>query len=219
MQYEVSAIPVFQGAGVDFVRHICYYNDEQIRQLHNSTDVENCQQKNQVKFIKLLWRLIMSIYFYEIFNELCKSTSEIPSQVAQDCNFHRITISAWKSNHTAPSNKILAELSNHFCVPVSFLSQSPPFNDWEEIDKDYRAFLYATGISQQYLTNEYQFDFSSEKYNLKRLVLFIDTFIASAKYENGKCLILLNIALKLCQKYNISLDWLTGRSETIYRDN
>ena len=131
----------------------------------------------------------MSVYFYEIFNELCESTSAIPSQVAQKCHFHRSTISAWKSNHTAPSNKILAELSNYFGVPVSFLSQSPPFNDWEEIDKDYRAFLYATGIPQQYLTNEYQFDFSSEKYNLKRLVLFIDTFIASAEYKNGKWMI------------------------------
>lgn len=40
-----------------------------------------------------------------------------------------------------------------------------------------------------------------------------------SKYENGKCLILLNTVLKLCQKYNISLDWLTGRSETMYRNN
>ena len=36
-------------------------------------------------------------------------------------------------------------------------------------------------------------------------------------YETGKRLILTAFAFQLCKKYNLSLDWLCGKSDIMYR--
>ncbi len=44
------------------------------------------------------------------------------------------------------------------------------------------------------------------------------TFSTISAYETGKTLILTAFAYQICQKYNISMDWLCGKSTVKYRE-
>ena len=126
-----------------------------------------------------------TVPFYSLYEELCNSCGYTPSGFADANHFNRGTVTAWKKGKSKPNKNMLARLADCFNVPKKFLEQSEPFDYWPDIEKDYRGFLKATDFSEQYLTDEYQFDFSSDKFDLKRLILFIDTFIESAEYEDG----------------------------------
>ena len=127
----------------------------------------------------------LTVPFYCLYEKLCVSCGYTPSGFADANHFNRGTVTAWKKGKSSPNKNMLARLSDCFNVPVAFLTQSKPFDYWSDIEKDYRVFLKATGFSEQYLTDEYQFDFSSNTFDLKRLILFIDTFIESAEYKDG----------------------------------
>lgn len=128
----------------------------------------------------------LTVPFYGLYEELCSSCGYTPSGFADANHFNRGTVTAWKKGKSKPNKNMLARLADCFNIPVAFLEQSKPFDYWPDIERDYRGFLKSTGFSERYLTDEYQFDFSSDKFDLKRLILFIDTFIESAEYEDGR---------------------------------
>ena len=49
-----------------------------------------------------------------------------------------------------------------------------------------------------------------------RYIDFEDSNQITVTYENGKNLIIISFAIELSKKYNISLDWLCGRSSNKY---
>ena len=146
-----------------------------------------------------------TVPFYSLYESLCRSVGSTPSGFADANHFNRGTVTAWKKGKSSPSKNMLAHLADCFNVPVAFLTQSPPFNHWPDIANDYRSFLKATGISEQHLTDEYQFDLSSNTFNLKRLILFIDTFISSADFKNGTWHITKKYESNPCQKQDIAV--------------
>lgn len=61
-----------------------------------------------------------------------------------------------------------------------------------------------------------------KKYNItqKELANYLNTSHSTiSSYESGKTMLLTSFAYQLCKKYNISLDWLCGRSNIMYRTN
>ena len=61
-----------------------------------------------------------------------------------------------------------------------------------------------------------------EKYNITQIELanYLNTSHSTiSSYESGKTMILTSFAYQICKKYNISLDWLCGRSNIMYINN
>ena len=107
--------------------------------------------------------------------------------------------------------KHLFNLCNYYKINMDYMTN---------LSNDEHKIIYNKDIDKQLVGQRLLYFRTSKKLSQRQLAkeLGVSDAIIS-KYENGKCLILLNTALKLCQKYNISLDWLTGRSEPMYRNN
>ena len=125
----------------------------------------------------------MKVDFYDLYIALCRDIEISPSEAAKLMGFNKSTVSLWKNKHTTPTDKILIKMERFFIVPYSFLTQSPPYNCWKEILDDYSGFLKATGLSEQALLKSWGID--PQKFRVKELVKFINSYIAEIRYENG----------------------------------
>lgn len=123
--------------------------------------------------------------FYCLYEALCRDIKCSPSRCADTIGFNRGTVSAWKKGKSSPSREILLKVAEFFQVPLSFLTQSPPFNDWRHIAEDRHAFLQATGVSEETLTKSWHVSIQSDTQNLKELIRFIDSYVKTAEFVDG----------------------------------
>ena len=122
----------------------------------------------------------------------------------------KFSISNWEhSKEIIPLDK-LNRYSNHFNVSMDYIlklsnDKNAPVIKFDELDK------VIIGKNIKYIR---------EVYNLtqRELAAILNTTHSVIwSYETGKRLILTAFAFQLCKKYNLSLDWLCGKSDIMYR--
>lgn len=83
----------------------------------------------------------VNMNFYNKFTDLCKEKNESPSKVADILNISRSSITAWKKTSAMPRLQALTKIAKYFDIPMNFLTNSPPFDQWELINKNRLKFL------------------------------------------------------------------------------
>lgn len=127
--------------------------------------------------------------------------------IANVLNVKQVNISNWeRSKEVIPLNK-LNKLSNYYNVSLDYLSGLS--NKQKKTN--------TCDLNSKIVGNNLR-NFRREKEMTQvELASFLNTTHSTiSAYESGKTLILTSFAYQICKKYNISLDWLCGKSEKKY---
>ena len=127
--------------------------------------------------------------------------------IANVLNVKQVNISNWeRSKEVIPLNK-LNKLSNYYNVSLDYLSGLS--NKQKKTN--------TCDLNSKVVGNNLR-NFRREKEMTQvELASFLNTTHSTiSAYESGKTLILTSFAYQICKKYNISLDWLCGKSEKMY---
>ncbi|MBQ8892379.1 MAG: helix-turn-helix transcriptional regulator [Bacilli bacterium] len=125
------------------------------------------------------------------------------SDLADFFNIKQVNISNWENNKEIIPLDKLNGYANYFDVSLDYLTKlSNKKNKYDKINlnksvvgKNLRAFRKHYDITQV------------------ELATFLNTSHSTiSAYESGKTLILTSFAYQICKRYNISLDWLCGKS-------
>ncbi len=127
--------------------------------------------------------------------------------IANVLNVKQVNISNWeRSKEVIPLNK-LNKLSNYYNVSLDYLSG---------LSNNQNAVKLCDLNSKKVGNNLRNFR-REKKMTQVELASFLNTTHSTiSAYESGKTLILTSFAYQICKKYNISLDWLCGKSEKKY---
>ena len=125
------------------------------------------------------------------------------SEIADFFHIKQVNISNWENNKEIIPLDKLNGYANYFNVSLDYLTKlsNKKYNDNKiNLDKrvvgnNLRKFRKLYNISQVSLAS------------------FLNTSHSTiSAYESGKTLILTSFAYQICKRYNISLDWLCGKS-------
>lgn len=127
--------------------------------------------------------------------------------IANVLSVKQVNISNWeRSKEVIPLNK-LNKLSNYYNVSLDYLSG---------LSNNQNAVKLCDLNSKKVGNNLRNFR-REKKMTQVELASFLNTTHSTiSAYESGKTLILTSFAYQICKKYNISLDWLCGKSEKKY---
>lgn len=143
-------------------------------------------------------------------NRLCDIREEndlTQEDISKIIGVDRSVISKWESNKEIIPLEHLNKYSNHFNVSFDYLlglSQNKVINN---SNKDIDLNLIGKRIK-----------LFRDKYNLtlRKLADELNTSSSTiSAYETGKILILTSFAYEIAIKYNISLDWLCGKTKDL----
>ena len=131
--------------------------------------------------------------------------------IANLLNIIQVNISNWeRTKEIIPLNK-LNIYANYFNISMDYIiklsNNKKPTNNLDKLNSK------LIGNNLKYIR---------KKYNItqKELANYLNTSHSTiSSYESGKTMLLTSFAYQLCKKYNISLDWLCGRSNIMYRTN
>ena len=126
-------------------------------------------------------------------------------QVAYICKVHKSNISKWENNKEIIPMEHLNDYSNFFNVSFDYLAGFTSDKVYEFINKDFDLVLIGHRLNK------------FRKYKgltLRELATILNTSPSTlSAYENGKVLILTSFAYEICKRYNISMDWLFGKTK------
>lgn len=129
--------------------------------------------------------------------------------ISKKLNINRMSYSYWETGARFIPLSKLNEYCNIFDVSMDYIfylsnnknNHAKKINELnkEEIGKRFKQIIKENNITQVEIANELN-----------------TTQSTISAYINGKTLILTAFAYQICKKYNVSLDWLCGRSENKY---
>lgn len=79
--------------------------------------------------------------FYDRFLELCEAQGVKPKKAVTDMNLSNSIATAWKNRGLTPKSETLSKIAQHFDVPMDFLLERPPFDNWRLINQDRKHFI------------------------------------------------------------------------------
>ncbi len=127
--------------------------------------------------------------------------------IANVLSVKQVNISNWeRSKEVIPLNK-LNKLSNYYNVSLDYLSG---------LSNDQNAVKLCDLNSKKVGNNLRNFRLEKKMTQVELASFLNTTHSTISAYESGKTLILTSFAYQICKKYNISLDWLCGKSEKKY---
>ena len=129
------------------------------------------------------------------------------NELASILNVKQVNISNWENNkEIIPLNKLNA-YSNYFNVNLDYIAK---LSDNKTSTKKINLDKKTIGNNLKALRKE--FNITQEE-----LASLLNTSHSTiSAYETGKTLILTAFAFQICQKYNVSLDWLVGKNSNQY---
>lgn len=131
------------------------------------------------------------------------------TQIASILNVKQTLISTWETGAVIIPLDRLNDYSKYFKVSLDYLLSLSDTNnqkitycdlDPKVVGNKLKEFRLKENVSQRALARELN-----------------TTSSTLCSYEQGKTLILTSFAYQICKKYNISLDWLCGKSDNIHR--
>lgn len=132
-------------------------------------------------------------------------------QVARVCGVNKSNISKWENNKEIIPMEHLNEYSNFFNVSFDYLAGFTNIKSYEVINRDFDLVLIGSRLNK------------FRKYKgltLKELASILNTSPSTlSAYENGKVLMLTSFAYEICRRYNISMDWLLGKTKDFMFEN
>lgn len=127
--------------------------------------------------------------------------------IANVLSVKQVNISNWeRSKEVIPLNK-LNKLSNYYNVSLDYLSG---------LSNNQNAVKLCDLNSKKVGNNLRNFRLEKKMTQVELASFLNTTHSTISAYESGKTLILTSFAYQICKKYNISLDWLCGKSEKKY---
>ena len=129
------------------------------------------------------------------------------NELASILNVKQVNISNWENTkEIIPLNKLNA-YSNYFNVNLDYIAK---LSDNKTSTKKINLDKKTIGNNLKALRKE--FNITQEE-----LASLLNTSHSTiSAYETGKTLILTAFAFQICQKYNVSLDWLVGKNSDQY---
>ena len=125
-------------------------------------------------------------------------------KVAEILNISKSTYSRWETQEKIIPLKHLNNMCNKFNTSMDFIlkinNKNILYHEINEIDKSLvgkrlKKIRLDNNLTQECLAN-----------------ILNTTHSTISSYENGKTLILTSFAYQICKNYNISMDWLCGRT-------
>lgn len=143
-----------------------------------------------------------------MFNRLLAEREEndlTQKKMADIIKVHRSNISKWENNKEVIPLEHLNTYANYFNVSFDYLMGITKQRQYENTNKNLDLNLIGKRIKDFRTTN---------KLTLRKLALILNTSSSTiSAYETGKVLILTSFAYEIAIKYNISMDWLCGKTK------
>lgn len=127
------------------------------------------------------------------------------TQIAEICKVHRSNISKWEKNKEIIPMEHLNDYANYFNVSFDYLAGFTNQKNYEIENKEFDL---------KRIGNRLKKFRKSKGMTLQELAKILNTCASTlSAYETGKVLILTSFAYEICKRYNISLDWLYGKTK------
>ena len=125
------------------------------------------------------------------------------ANVANMLNISRPNYTRWETREKIIPLRKLNEYCNIFKVSMDYVVGLEKNNYYTNYDKDIDIKIVSQRIKSVRIKN------NLTQMNLANMLNCDQSIISD--YENGRTLILTSLAIDICKKFNISLDWLCGR--------
>lgn len=126
-------------------------------------------------------------------------------EVAKIIGVDRSVISKWETNKEIIPIQHLNTFSNYFNVSFDYLSGLSSKRNYDNVNKELDLILIGNRIKE--FRNKYNL-------TLRDLANVLNTSSSTiSAYETGKVLILTSFAYNIAYKYEISFDWLCGKTK------
>ena len=124
--------------------------------------------------------------------------------IARLLNIKQVNISNWENTKEIIPLDKLNIYANYFKVSMDYITKLS--NDKKETNN-------VNVLNKKEIGNNLKLIRKENNLTQKELAHYLNTSHSTiSAYESGKTLILTAFAYQICKKYNISLDWLCGRS-------
>ena len=117
----------------------------------------------------------------------------------------KVAICKWEKDKATISLRKLNECANYFDVSMDYLLKLSNIRNYDIKNKELDKVIVGNNIKA-----------IRKQYNITQVELaniLNTTHSTISAYEKGKTLILTSFAFQICSKYNISMDWLCGRTK------
>lgn len=126
-------------------------------------------------------------------------------QIAELCGIHKSNVSKWERNKEIIPIEHLNTYANYFNVSFDYLVGFTDKKNYKIENKDFDLMEIGSRLRCFRL---------SKDMTLKALASILNTCPSTlSAYENGKVLILTSFAYEICRRYNLSMDWLYGKTK------
>ena len=150
-------------------------------------------------------KLLLGGYMFKRLFAIREENDMTQAQIAELCGVHRSNVSKWEKNKEIIPMEHLNTYANYFNVSFDYLIG---FTDKKNYKIENKGFdLKEIGRRLKKFRN-------SQGLTLKALAYMLNTCASTlSAYENGKVLILTSFAYEICRRYNLSMDWLYGKTK------
>ena len=125
--------------------------------------------------------------------------------VGKILNVSRVAISQWESGKEIIPLEKLNTFANHFNLSFDYLANISDIKQYNNTSNDLDPILIGKRLKQLRTKNNL---------TLRDLAEILNTSSSTiSAYETGKTLILTSFAYELAVKFNISLDWICGKTK------
>jgi hypothetical protein len=125
--------------------------------------------------------------FFDRYKELCDCVLMTPNSVGKILGISSGSITAWKKNEITPKTNTVQKIATHFNVPVSFLLESQPFDNWELKEKYSTEILVTLNKTIDYLEELIrESNVSLDGKPLNNFVMLLDTVVRSIDIDETK---------------------------------
>lgn len=125
--------------------------------------------------------------------------------VGKILNVSRVAISQWESGKEIIPLEKLNTFANHFNLSFDYLANISDIKQYNNTNNDLDSILIGKRLKQLRTKNNL---------TLRDLAEILNTSSSTiSAYETGKTLILTSFAYELAVKFNISLDWICGKTK------
>lgn len=127
-------------------------------------------------------------------------------QLADILGGSRVNISNWENEREFPNIRRINEVADYFQVSLDYLFHLSNKKTYPDIHK---------GEIDKIKAGKRLKEFRVENHlTLRKLAEQLNTTSSTlSAYETGKTLLLTAFAIEICQKYNLSMDWLYGKRD------
>lgn len=148
--------------------------------------------------------MVINVNFEKLFF-LREEKNLTQEDMGKILNVSRVAISQWETGKEVIPLEKLNIYSNYFNVSLDYILQISNVKQYKIVNKT----IDPKNVGKRILYIRHKFDITQEE-----LAFQLNTIHSTiSAYESGKTLILTAFAYEIATKYNLSLDWLLGKTD------